>query len=146
MNVVHGVVGFAALAAWAVALVVGAWCWWRVSATPWFWRTVRAGQLVVVVDVVLGGIDYLVYKKSPGLHIIYGVLPLLVSLIAEQLRAAAAETVMDARGHKSSADVARLPDEEQRVVVLSIVQREIAVMTLAALVNIVVLIRAAGTA
>lgn len=146
MNAVHGAVGFAALAFTVAAALLGAWCWWRVRTTAWFWRAIRASQLVIILDVVLGGIDDLVGHKAPGLHVIYGVLPLLVSLLAEQLRAAAAQMVMDARGHASAQEVAALPDEEQRVVVMSIVQREIAVMTLAAIVNVVLLVRAAGTA
>jgi hypothetical protein len=146
MNAAHGAVGFAAMAFTVAAALLGAWCWWQVRTTAWFWRALRASQAVIIVDVVLGGVDYLVNRKAPGLHILYGVLPLLVSLIAEQLRIASAQMVLDARGHASGKEVAALPAEEQRVVVLSILQREIAVMTLAALVNIVLLWRAAATA
>ena len=39
----------------------------------------------------------------------------------------------------------QLPESEQRVVVMSILQRELGVMVLAALVILVLLIRAAGT-
>jgi hypothetical protein len=146
MNAVHGAVGFAAMAFTVSALAVGAWCWYKVRTTVWFWRAVRASQLVIILDVLLGGVDYLVYRKAPGLHVLYGVLPLLVSLIAEQLRVASAQMVLDARGYASAQDVAALAPEEQHVVAMSIVQREIAVMTLAALVNVVLLWRAAVTA
>jgi hypothetical protein len=146
MNAVHAVVGFAALGLTAAAALLGAWCWWQVRTTAWFWRALRASQAVIILDVVLGGVDYLVYRKPPGLHVLYGVLPLLVSLIAEQLRIASAQMVLDARGHASAQEVAALAPEEQRVVVLSIMQREIAVMTLSALVNIVLLWRAWATA
>ena len=81
-----------------------------------------------------------------GLHVLYGVLPILVSFIAEQLRVASAQTVLDARGFESAKQVGRLDAQEQRVIVTSIVQREILVMTLACLVNVVLLARAAGTA
>jgi hypothetical protein len=74
------------------------------------------------------------------------VLPLVVTLIAEQLRITAAQTVLDARGLESSKAVGRLPAEEQRGIVVAIVQRELAVMTLAALVVVVLLLRAAQTA
>jgi hypothetical protein len=53
--------------------------------------------------------------------------------------------VLDSRGFESSADVGKLPEVEQRVVVVSILQRELGVMVLAALVILVLLIRAAGT-
>lgn len=146
MKAVHAAVGFATIALTGGALLVGAWCWWRVRTTAWFWRVLRASQAAVVLSVILGGVDELVGHKAPGLHALYGVLPLLVSFIAEQLRVASAQTVLDARGFKSARDVGRLPGEEQRVIVASIVQREILVMTLACLVNVVLLARAAGTA
>jgi hypothetical protein len=53
--------------------------------------------------------------------------------------------VLDRRGFQSTAEVGRLPESEQRVVVVSILQRELGVMVLAALVIFVLLIRAAGT-
>jgi hypothetical protein len=74
------------------------------------------------------------------------VLPLLVSFIGEQLRLVSAEMVLGSRGFESAAEVGRLPSEEQRVVALAIIQREIGVMALAAIVMTVLLARAAGTA
>ena len=44
------------------------------------------------------------------------------------------------------AEVGELPEEEQRTVVVAIVQRELGVMVIAALVIVVLLARAAGTA
>jgi hypothetical protein len=66
-------------------------------------------------------------------------------VLAEQLRAASASMVLAARGMSSAAEVGRLPEDEQRVVALSIVQREQGVMALAAIVIVVLLARAAGT-
>jgi hypothetical protein len=84
--------------------------------------------------------------KPSSLHVIYGLLPLLVSFIAEQLRLASAQMVLDAQGYESSAEVGKLPSDEQQAVVLAIVQREMGVMAIAALVVVVLLARAAGTA
>ena len=53
--------------------------------------------------------------------------------------------VMDGRGFESAAEVGALEPEEQRVVVMTIVQRELGVMVLAAIVMTVLLARAAGT-
>ena len=53
--------------------------------------------------------------------------------------------VLDSRGFESSAAVGDLPESEQRVVIVTILQRELGVMVLAALVILVLLIRAAGT-
>jgi hypothetical protein len=145
MKQVHLVVGVLAISLNAVAGIYGAWCWWRVRTSLWFWRLLRAGQAVVILQVLLGGVLVILGHKPSGLHVLYGVLPLLVSLIAEQLRISSAQMVLDARGFESAAAVGSLPEEEQRVVMLSIIQREIGVMALAAIVNVVLLARAAGT-
>ncbi len=146
MNQVHLVVGVLATVLTGVAGVYGAWCWWRIRSSVWFWRALRAGQAVVVLDVVLGAVEYLVDRKSSGLHVLYGVLPLLVAFIAEQLRISSAHMILATRGFESAQEVGKLDPEEQRVIALSIVQREIGVMALAALVSLVLLLRAATTA
>jgi hypothetical protein len=87
----------------------------------------------------------LTHHKAPGLHVLYGVLPLLVAFIAEQLRLAAAQMVLDARGYESAEQVGELPEEEQRSIVVGILRREVGVMTLSALVVVGLLARAAGT-
>ena len=124
----------------------GAWCWYRVRQSRLFWRLLRAGQACVVLEAALGGILLLLGKKVSGLHLIYGLLPIAVSFVGEQLRIASAQTVLDSRGLESAAEVGQLPEDEQRGVVVSILQRELGVMVLAALVILVLLVRAAGTA
>jgi hypothetical protein len=143
---VHLVVGVSAIAAWAVVAVHGAWAWWRMSSNPWFWRVLRLAQAVTLVQVALGGILVALGHKPPQLHVIYGVLPLLVSLVAEGLRAASAQTVLDARGYDSAQAVGKQPPEEQRAVVMAILRREAGLMVIAALVVVVLLLRAAQTA
>jgi hypothetical protein len=142
---VHLVVGVAAVASMSVVAVYGAWSWWRVSATPWFWRVLRVAQAVVVVQVALGGILVALGHKPHGLHVLYGVLPLLVSLIAESLRATSAQVILDSRGYASAKAVGEQPPEEQRAVVLAILRRELGLMTIAALVIVALLLRAAQT-
>jgi hypothetical protein len=146
MKVVHLVVGVLALGLISGAGLWGSWCWYRVRSSPLFWRLLRCGQAVIVLDVALGGVLLLIGYKEPSLHLIYGLLPLAVSFIGEQLRVAAAQSVLDKRGFESSRVVGELPEEEQREVVISIVQRELGVMALAAIVMAVLLIRAAATA
>jgi hypothetical protein len=128
-----------------VAAAWGAWCWWRVRASPWFWRLLRASQVAVVLEAALGGVLILIGHKSPGLHTLYGALPLLVSFFAEQLRISSAQMVLDQRGFESTQAVGQLPADEQEVVVVSILQRELGIMVLALLVNVVLLARAAMT-
>ncbi len=145
MKYVHLVIGVLAVGLIAAAGVWGAWCWYRVRTSPLFWRLLRAGQAVVVVEMALGGVLLLLGRTESDLHLIYGLLPLAVSFVAEQLRIASAQMVLDSRGHESAAAVGELGEEEQRLVVLTIVQRELGVMVLAALVIAVLLVRAAGT-
>ena len=103
-------------------------------------------QVVIIVQVALGGVLVAMGRKTPGLHVLYGVLPLLVSLIAESLRAASAQMVLDMRGYESAQAVGKQPVEEQRAVVAAIMKRELGLMTIAALVILVLLLRAAQTA
>ena len=146
MTTVHLVVGVASIALMSAAALWGAWCWYRVQASPLFWRLLRIGQAVIVLQVALGGVLLLLGKQESNLHLIYGLLPLLVSFMGEQLRISSAQMVLDSRGHESAAAVGELLEDEQRLVVMAIVQRELGVMVLAAVVIVVLLARAAGTA
>ena len=145
MKQVHIVVGVVTIALTGAAGAWGAWCWWRVRTSAWFWRLLRASQVAVVIQAALGGVLLLMHRKAPGLHVLYGVLPLLVSFLAEQLKISSAQMVLDQRGFESAGAVGKLPAEEQQEVVVSILQREVGVMVLAALVNVVLLARAAMT-
>jgi hypothetical protein len=146
MKYVHLGVGVLAIGLVTATALWGAWCWYRARPSPLFWHLLRTGQAVIVVQVALGGVLLLMGHKEPSLHLIYGLLPLAVSFLAEQLRVASAQAVLDARGHESAKAVGELPEEEQRLVVISIMQREMGVMVLAAVVIVVLLARAAGTA
>jgi hypothetical protein len=146
MKDVHIVVGVLAITLNGIACLYGAWCWRRAQSSAWFWRILRAGQAVVVLQVVLGGVLAAIGHKPRGLHVLYGVLPLLVAVIAESFRAASAQMVLDQHGLESSKAVGKLPDDEQRGIVVAVIQRELAVMTLATLVVVVLLLRAAQTA
>jgi hypothetical protein len=145
MKLAHIVLGVACVGLVGAAGLWGAWCWRSVRASPLFWRLLRAGQIAVVLEVALGGILVAIGRREPSLHLIYGLLPLAVSFIAEQLRIASAQMVLDSRGLENAASVGELPETEQRVIVIAIVQRELGVMVLAALVMVVLLIRAMGT-
>jgi hypothetical protein len=139
-------VGVLAISLNAGASLLGAWCWWRAQPNPWFWRLLRAGQVLVVLEAAQGAVYQLIGPKAPSIHVLYGVLPLAVSFVAEQLRVASAQMVLDQHGFASSAEVGELPEDEQRRVVVAIVQREVGVMALAAVVIVILLARAAGTA
>src|SRR5690242_11080467 len=99
MPTVHLIVGVLLLVLNLAAGLVGAWAWLRVQPSLVFWRLLRAAQVAIVVQVLLGAL-LLVLGHSPDgdLHILYGVLPLAISFIAEQLRISSAETVLEQRG------------------------------------------------
>jgi hypothetical protein len=147
MPTVHLIVGVLLLVANLAAGLVGAWAWFRVEPSLLFWRLLRTAQATIVVQVLLGAL-LLVLGHSPegDLHILYGVLPLAVSFVAEQLRIGSAETVLEGRGFTSSQEVGELPPEEQRVVVMSIVRREIGVMAISCFVVVALALRAASEA
>jgi hypothetical protein len=129
----HLVLGILLTALFAAAGALGAWRWYRVEPSPWFWRLLRAAQAVLVVEVALGGVLLAIGERADELHYVYGLLPVAISFVAEQLRVAAAETVLSARELPDAQAVGRLPESEQRSVVTAIVRRELGVMVLAAL-------------
>jgi hypothetical protein len=140
---VHIVVGILALGLNLVAFALGAVAWLRRRASAWFWRALRSGQAVVAIEAALGGVLLLMGRRATNLHYLYGALPLVVALIAEQLKLSAATMVLDSHELEDAKAVGRLPMAEQREIVVAIVRREIGTMTLAALVVTGLLARAA---
>ncbi len=146
MAVVHLVVGVSLIAVNLLAGLIGAWCWYRVHPSTLFWGVLRTGQALIVLQVLLGALLLVLgHEAGDDLHILYGVLPLVVSFLAEQLRIGSADAILASSGHESAADVGKLPEDEQRVVVLSIVRRETGVMTIACFVVVFLALRAATT-
>ncbi len=144
MTSVHVALGVLLVVSSAVAGLFGAWCWYRVEPSQAFWTLLRISQAVVVLTALQGGVLVLLGRDADGLHLLYGALPLAISFIAEQLRLAAAQTVLDARGLESASAMRELPDSDQRSIVLQIVRREMGVMAASALVVCVLGLRAAG--
>lgn len=126
----------AALAAGGVnvlAALLGAWRWWQVEPSRAFWVLARSGQVAAVLLAVVAGVLALQgLEPADGLFWLYAVLPVAVGFFAEQLRLAAAATVLEQRGLEDAQAVGRLPERRQRSVVLAIVRREMGVATLAA--------------
>jgi hypothetical protein len=146
MKIVHIVVGSACLVAIAAAALVGIWAWYRNPRLRLFWWLFRTAQGLLVLEAVLGGIyDISPHHRASGLHLLYGLVPIAVSFVAEQLRIASAQMVLDSRGFEDAAAVGKLPEPEQRVIVQTIIQRELGVMVLAAIVMTVLVLRAAMT-
>ena len=84
---VHIANGILVLAANLFAGLWGSIAWLRQVPAVGFWYALRVAQVVVVVQVALGSILLLAGHEAPGgLHYLYGVLPLVVSLAAEAIR------------------------------------------------------------
>lgn len=128
-----------------VAGGLGAWAWWRGKAGRAFWAAVRAGQAAATL-LALAAAVLLVsgHEAEDELVYLYLLLPIAISIIAEQLRVASAQTVLDARGLEDAAAVGRLPESEQTSVVWAIVRREAGVMTVAAFVIAFLALRVIG--
>jgi hypothetical protein len=112
-----------------------------------FWLTLRIGQgSALVAAIGVGALAAAGRYSSVHLFYLYALLPLAVAFVAEQLRVASAQTILDQRGLESSSAVGELPEEEQRELVAAIVRRELGVMATSALVVVFLALRAAGTA
>jgi hypothetical protein len=144
VTVVHIAIGVGLIAVNAAAGLWGLWGWWRRRHAPGFWPLLRVGQALVILQAIDGAILLLMGRDLPELHLIYGLVPLGVSFIAEQLRLAAADTVLAQRDLEGRADVEALPEPEQRALVRTILRREMGVMATSALVVALLGVRAAG--
>jgi len=140
----------AALVTAAVNVIVGlfgAWRWWTVAPSRAFWVLARAGQAAAVALAAAAGVAAATgFRPADGLFWLYALLPVAVGFVAEQLRAASAQTVLDARGLEDARAVGRLDEAGQRSVVVAILRRELGVIALAAIVVAFLALRAYGTA
>ena len=144
MTAVHIALGVALIAVNLAAGLWGLWGWWRNRHVPGFWPLLRVGQGLVMLQAVDGALLLVLGEDLPELHLIYGLVPLGVSFLAEQLRLAAADIVLAQRGLEGRADVEALPAEEQRGLVRAIVRREMGVMATSAVVVALLGVRASG--
>ena len=140
MVALHLTVGITVI---ATNLIAGGWggvAWLRRQASVGFWHALRVAQVAVVLQVGLGALLLLSGREAEdGLHYIYGVLPVLISLLAEAARAGAADREL------VGLDFESLPVERQRGIALAIVRRETGIMAVSALVIFGLAVRAATT-
>src|SRR5690349_16199521 len=119
----HIAVGLILIALNAAAGVVGGVAWYRNRPSIPFWYLLRAAQVSVVVQALLGGLLVMTnHEAKEGLHYLYGILPLVVSFIAEGARADAAQREV------GEIDYENLPSEDQQTLALAIVRREMGIM------------------
>jgi hypothetical protein len=135
---------FATLAVNGAAAAFAGLRWWQVQPSDAVWPLLRAGQVVAGLQALLaGGLFVAGFRPADDLYWLYALLPVAVGFVAEQLRIASAEQVLERRELPDAQAVGALPESEQRSVVLAVVRREIGVMALAALVVAFLALRAA---
>jgi hypothetical protein len=144
MSDVHSLLGWIAIGLNVAAAVIGAVAWLlRANPKP-FWWLLRAGQGLIMVEAVIGAALLLDGKDLPRLHLVYGLTPIAVAFLAEQLKLLATQTLLDKRGLESGTDVAKLPRDEQAAFVTAVLRRELGVMATSAFIVAVLAARAQG--
>jgi hypothetical protein len=129
-----------------LAGIVSGALWWRVEPHPSAWVLIRTGQACAILQAIGAGVlAAMGLDPDDGLYWLYALLPVAVGFVAEQLRLASAEQVLELRGLEDAQAVGRLPADDQRSIVLQIVRREMGVMAAAALVTCFLALRALGT-
>jgi heme A synthase len=140
MAEVHLVVGCALIALNLAAFAFGGIAWLRSRPSIPFWYLLRAAQASVFIQAMLGGLLVLTgHEPDDSLHYLYGILPLVISFIAEGARAGAAQREL------GDIDFEALPEADQQAVALAIVRREMGTMAVSCGVIFFLALRAAGT-
>jgi hypothetical protein len=137
------VAGIAVLAANAAAAGWGAVGWLRKDAgmSIVFWPLLRAAQAAVVVEALVGFLLLARGASSPdGLHIAYGVAPLVIALVSEGLRVAVAQRELE-----DVDDLEALERSEQVALAKRVALGEMGVMTVGALLIVTLALRAYQT-
>jgi heme A synthase len=136
----HIAVGCFVIALNLAAGAIGGWSWYRNRASVPFWYLLRAAQVSVFIQALLGGLLVVTnHEAGEDLHYLYGILPLVVSFIAEGARVGAAQREL------GEVDFESLPAETQQSVALQIVRREMGIMAVSCGVIFFLALRAATT-
>jgi heme A synthase len=140
MPEVHLVVGCALIVLNAAAFALGGIAWLRERASVPFWYLLRAAQAAVFLQALLGVLLVMTnHEPDDSLHYLYGLLPLVVSFLAEGARAGAAQREV------GDLDFESLSAEAQQSLALAIVRREMGIMAVSCGVILFLALRAAGT-
>ena len=123
--------GIAVLVTNLAAAVWGGVGWLRkdARASLVFWPLLRAAQATVVIQALLGFILLARGASAPdGLHVAYGISPLVISLVSEGMRVGVAQRELE-----GVEDVDALERGEQIALAKRVALGEMAVMTVGAL-------------
>jgi hypothetical protein len=142
VTAVHIALGVALIAVNLGAGLYGAWAWWQWRDAPGFWPLLRTGQVLVAIEAAIGLVLVIGGDELPPLHLVYGLTPLGVSFLAEQLRLVAAQAELDQRKLEGRAAIEALPEAQRRELVRAILRREVGVMAASAVVVALLGVRA----
>ena len=129
------------LASNGVAGVWGAVAWLSGRASIAFWPLLRVAQACVVAQVVLGLLLVASGESAPdGLHIAYGISPLVVTLVTEGLRVSVAQKELE-----DVDDIEALERRDQVLLARRVAHSEMGVMTVGLLLILTLALRAFQT-
>ena len=141
MSDVHLVLGLGVLLSNAAAGTWGAVAWLRKEPSVAFWPLLRIAQGVVVIQVVVGLLLLAAGETAPdGLHVPYGIAPLVITLVSEGMRAGVAQRELE-----GVPDVEALERPEQVAVARRVALGEMGVMTVGVLLILTLALRAYQT-
>jgi hypothetical protein len=137
---VHIAVGCGVILLNLLAGGIGGVAWYRNQASIPFWYLLRIAQVSVFLQAMLGGLLLVTnHKAAENLHYLYGLLPLVVSFIAEGARTGAAQREI------GEIDFESLSPDTQQSIALQIVRREMGIMAVSCGVIFFLALRAATT-
>jgi heme A synthase len=120
--------------------VIGSWAWWKWRPSVPFWYLLRFAQIAVFVQAALGGLLVVTdHHAKEGLHYLYGILPLVISFLAEGMRLGSAQREL------GEIDIEEFPPEVQEQIAQQIVRREMGIMAVSCVVIFFLAVRAATT-
>jgi heme A synthase len=123
-----------------VAGVLGGWAWFKLRPSVPFWYFLRFAQVSVFVQAALGALLLVTgHSAKEDLHYLYGILPLVISFIAEGARLGAAQREL------GELDIESFPPEAQETIAMQIVRREMGIMAVSCIVIFFLAVRAATT-
>ena len=133
-------VGIAVLASNGVAGVWGAVAWLRKDPSIWFWYLLRVAQVTVVLQAVLGFVLFARGMRAPdGLHVAYGVAPLIIAFVSEGMRLGVAQRELE------GVDVENVERPEQMAIARRVALAEMGAMTIGLLMILTLALRAYQT-
>ena len=121
--------GIGVLVSNALAGGWGAVAWLRRRPSVGFWPVLRVAQALVVVQVLVGLLLLASGESSPdGLHIAYGIAPLVITLVSEGMRIGVAQRELE-----GVPDIDSLERPEQVAIARRVAFGEMGVMTVGVL-------------